>query len=116
MDDSVLEEIKKLLGSPIEDDSFDLDLRIYINSLLLILSQLGISLIEGATVEDAGTTWGDLIDPSTKVSTVSTIKMYISAKVRKMFDPPQSGTAMQALDAVIAEAEWRLNVAVDPAN
>lgn len=116
MDDSVLNEIKKLAGLSPEDDSFDQDLILYLNGLLLHLKQLGITLVEDAIVTDTATIWSDLIDSSVDIHTLFTIKMFLSSKVRKLFDPPQSGTAMQALDSVIAEYEWRLNVAVDPAD
>ena len=113
MSGNVLNEIKKLSGLPPEDDSFDSDLFIYLNGLQLVLSQLGIKLIEGVII-DKDTVWSDLIDPSVKQNVILTIKMYLSSKVRKIFDPPQSGSAMQSLDEVIAEYEWRLNVEVDP--
>lgn len=113
MEDNVLNEIKKLSGIPPEDDSFDDDLLIYLNGASLVLSQLGIKLVDGAII-NKDSLWSDIIDSSIDIRTLFTIKMYLSAKVRKIFDPPQSGTAMRSLDAVIAEYEWRLNVEVDP--
>lgn len=113
MGENVLNEIKKLSGLPPEDDSFDTDLLIYLNGLQLVLSQLGIKLSEGVVI-DKDTTWEDLIDSSMSAYVFLTVKMYLSSKVRKIFDPPQSGTAMQSLDDLIAEYEWRLNVEVDP--
>ena len=41
-------------------------------------------------------------------------KTYIGLKVRLIFDPPTSGSVMQAYKELISEYEWRLNVTVDP--
>lgn len=110
MDDSILVSIKKLIGIDSEDKSFDTDLIIHINSAIDVLRQLGINS-ENFYVEDDGATWGDYL-PSSDLFRI--VKTYIYMKVRKWFDPPQNGTAMEALNSSIAELEWRINVTVDP--
>lgn len=109
MDESILVSIKKLIGLAPEDDSFDFDLITHINSSIDVLRQLGID--SEVYVEDDSLTWGDYL-PS--VIYLQLVKSYIYLKVRKWFDPPQNGTAMEALNSSIAEFEWRINVTVDP--
>ena len=112
MDESILVTIKKLIGLPAEDESFDTDLIIDINSSVDVLRQLGLDVDEGFYVDDNTTTWGELLTSSSELNLVKT---YIAKKVKKWFDPPQNGTAMDALNSTIAELEWRINVEVDPA-
>lgn len=110
MEESILVSIKKLIGLAPEDTSFDIDLITHINSAIDVLRQLGIE-VEDFYIEDDSASWGDYL-PSDKY--LQKVKTYIYLKVRKWFDPPQNGTAMQALDSSIAELEWRINVTVDP--
>lgn len=110
MEDSILISIKKLIGLDSEDESFDIDLIMHINSAIDVLRQLGVTA-EGFYVEDDGATWEDYLPSSDLLRLVRT---YIYMKVRKWFDPPQNGTTMEALNSSIAELEWRINVTVDP--
>lgn len=110
MEDSILISIKKLIGLDSDDQSFDTDVIMHINSAIDVLRQLGIPA-ENFYVEDNSATWGDYL-PSSDLFQM--VKTYIYMKVRKWFDPPQNGTAMEALNSSIAELEWRINVTVDP--
>ena len=109
MDESILVSVKKLIGLAPEDDSFDTDLIVHINSAIDVLRQMGIN--SELYVEDETLTWGDYL-PSDEY--LRMVKSYVYMKVRKWFDPPQNGTAMEALNSSIAELEWRINVTVDP--
>lgn len=109
MDESILVSVKKLIGLAPEDDSFDTDLIIHINSAIDVLRQMGIN--SELYVEDETLIWGDYL-PSDEY--LQMVKSYVYMKVRKWFDPPQNGTAMEALNSSIAELEWRINVTVDP--
>ena len=111
MEDSILISIKKLIGLDSEDTSFDLDIIMHINSAIDVLRQLGIEKDSDFYVEDDTAAWGDYLPSSDYFQLVKT---YIYMKVRKWFDPPQNGTTMEALNASIAELEWRINVTVDP--
>lgn len=110
MDESILNTIKKLLGIDASDTSFDQDVITHINSTFAILYQLGVGS-DDFSIEDDSTTWGDYLSSYKQLNTVKT---YIYCKVRKIFDPPQSGSSMEALNSIINELEWRINVAVDP--
>ena len=45
--ESILTSIKKLLGIPEDDESFDTDIIIHINSVFMILNQLGVGPTKG---------------------------------------------------------------------
>lgn len=111
MEESILITIKKLLGLAEEDESFDIDIITHINSVFNILYQLGVGdpdfFITGKSA-----IWADYLGD--KIDFLSLVRSYIYLRVRKMFDPPQNGTAMDALNTTIDELTWRINVAVDP--
>lgn len=112
MDDSILTSIKKLLGIEEAYTHFDTDLIMHINSVFMILTQLGVGPAEGFSITDSDAVWGDFI---TNENSVEAVKSYIYLKVKLMFDPPLSGTVSDSMSRTISELEWRLNVAVDPA-
>ena len=109
--DSILTSIKKLLGIEASYEHFDSDLIMHINSVFMILTQLGVGPSEGFTIEDSSATWDDYISDPTKLQSV---KSYVYLKVKLLFDPPLSGIVVEAMNRMISELEWRLNVEVDP--
>lgn len=108
--DSILTSVKKLLGIAEEYDTFDTDIIIHINSVFMILTQLGVGPKEGFSISDASSSWSEFISDGPKMEAV---KSYMYAKVRLLFDPPSSSTVMQSLNSIISELEWRLNVLCD---
>lgn len=113
MEESILLTIKKLIGIGDEDTSFDTDLITHINSVFGILWQLGVGPYDGYAIEDETNEWSEFL-PDIKY--LNTVKTYMSLKVKKIFDPPQSSSVMEALTNSINEYEWRINVMVDPTN
>lgn len=109
--ESILTSIKKLLGIPEEYTHFDDDLIIHINSVFMVLNQIGVGPAEGFYIEDDSTTWDKYLTDPAKLQMVKT---YIYLKVRMLFDPPANGTVMNSMKEHINEFEWRLNIAVDP--
>lgn len=109
--ESILTSIKKLLGIHEEYTHFDADIIMHINSVFMILNQLGVGPAEGFFIEDDSTTWDEYLGDPTKLQIV---KSYIYLKVRILFDPPTNGTVMNSVTQMINELEWRLNIAVDP--
>lgn len=104
--DSILNSVKVALGIDKSCKDFDTILIPYINTVLAILTQLGIGKDPGFQIEDAGDEWSDFLPEEPKYNQV---KSFVTQKVRYMFDPPTSGSAMGALEAIIAELEWRVN-------
>lgn len=110
MTDSILNDIKKLLGIDNTYTEFDTDIIIHINSVFMILNQLGVGPESGYRITGSLNTWSEFTDNEYEMESV---KSYIYLKVRMMFDPPQSSALMQAMNEQIKEFEWRLNVAND---
>lgn len=108
--DSILTSIKKLLGIPEDHEHFDADLIIHINSVFLILTQLGVGPSEGFTISDKTARWDEFL-PDEK--NLEAVKSYMYMKVRLLFDPPLSSAVMECMNRTISELEWRLNVAAE---
>ena len=110
METSILTSIKKMLGIAEDYTEFDEDIITHINSVFLNLTQLGVGPEEGFMIEDDTATWEDFIDDSIQLQAVKT---YMYLKVKLLFDPPLSSSVTESFTRMIAELEWRLNVAVD---
>lgn len=108
--DSILTSIKKLLGIAEEYTQFDEDIIMHINTVFLNLTQLGVGPEEGFAIENDAASWEDFINDNTQLQAVKT---YVYLKVKLLFDPPLSSSVIESMNRMIAELEWRLNVAVD---
>lgn len=107
---SILTSIKKLLGIAEEYEHFDADLIMHINSVLMILTQLGVGPAEGFLIRDEDATWDEFIQGETNIEAVRT---YVYLKVKLLFDPPLSSAVIESTNRLISELEWRLNVAAE---
>lgn len=112
--DSILNSVKAMLISYMDpdDDAFDTDLLIHINTVLSILFQLGVGNQE-FHITGPDETWEDFLGTTKNVELV---KSYIVLRVRMLFDPPTASSIGNIFDQQIKELEWRINVAVDPAH
>ena len=108
--ESILTSIKKLLGITEEYTHFDQDLIMHINTVLAILTQMGVGPAEGFTIEDADAYWEDFLYDKTYLEPVKT---YVYLKVRLIFDPPTSSAVMESMKQTISELEWRLYTAAE---
>lgn len=104
----VLDTIRRIIGGAFIDPHFDQELIIHTNTVLAFLDQLGVKLIRRTI--DKNTTWDELI---WNLDQIEDVKTYVSFKVKLIFDPPAGSSAMNALEKVIDECEWRLQEAVD---
>ena len=107
---SILNSIKKLLGIDEECPDFDSDIIMHINSVFMILSQLGVGTENGFSITDSSSTWNEFISDGPNLESV---KSYMYLKVKLLFDPPTSSAVTEAINKMISELEWRLNAAVD---
>jgi hypothetical protein len=108
MDNSILNNTKKILGLPAEDTSFDTDVILLINSAFSILTQLGVGPAAGFTIVDAEKQWAEFVstdDPTV----IDLVKTCIFLRVRLNFDPPQTSHLVTALEKQLQEHEWRLS-------
>ena len=110
-----------MLGIQEDYTPFDRELVMHINSVLMILNQLGvgednfrITLAQAIPGEDAPytseETWSDFLG-STYTGNMEAVKSYVFTKVKLLFDPPASGTLMESYKKLADEFEFRLNVA-----
>lgn len=107
--ESILTSIKKLLGITENYEHFDADLIMHINSVFLILTQLGVGPSEGFFIEDDSAVWSDFIEGNN----LEMIKSYMGLKVGLLFDPPLTSSVMEAKNRMISEFEWRLRLAAE---
>lgn len=105
--DSILDTIKKMLGIESTDTAFDVDVIVNINSVFMILNQLGIGPINSFSISGKDETWDQFLSDNTKLEAVKT---YMYLKVRALFDPPTISAVLDSLNRQITELEWRLNV------
>ena len=108
--ESILTSIKKLLGIAEDYDHFDQDIVIHINTVLAILTQLGVGPATGFSIADKSTKWDEFI--SNKLY-YEPVKTYVYLKVKLLFDPPQSSIVLEATNRMISELEFRLNAAAE---
>lgn len=106
--DSILESVKKDIGASEWDDAFDDQLIRHINTTFQILNQLGVG-VEGYKIDSRENTWDEFVTEDYEAT-----KSLVSKRVKMMFDTPTSSFAAEADKEIIAELEWRLNIAVDP--
>lgn len=110
--DSILNSVKKLLGLDPSVKDFDLDIMMNINSAISTLRQIGVGPEEGFMITSENETFEEYLGPDSKET--NQVKMYLFYKTRLGFDPPSSSSVMECIKEMIREAEWRLNIQVDP--
>lgn len=106
MEENILNSIKKLLGIPEDYTAFDQDIMIHINSVFMILSELGVGPSNGYSLKDGTEKWGDFISDG---ENLEGIKTYIYMKVKTIFDPPLNSAVLASMKELISEFEWRIN-------
>lgn len=104
--DSILVSVKKLIGIDEDDDAFDADLIMHINSSFLVLSQLGVGPDEGFYINDDSAVWTDFI--SDNMLLLNYVKTFVYLKAKLVFDPPSSSIATQSMQEMVREHEWRI--------
>lgn len=107
MDESILNNTKKILGIDSTYTAFDPDIMIHINSVFSTLNQLGIGPVDGFAIDDAAATWVDFLGADKRLNFVKT---YVYLRVRLLFDPPTTSYLINSMKEQVQELEWRLNV------
>lgn len=108
--ESILTSVKKMLGITEDYEVFDPDIIMHINSVFMILNQLGIGPDKVFSIQDKTAKWSDFVAENQYTEAV---KSYMYLKVRLLFDPPSTGPLTEAMERNIKELEWRMNVYVD---
>lgn len=110
MMESILRSIRKMIGPDETYTHYDTDLIIHINSVLAVLTQLGVGPSEGFFIQDESATWNDFLGNDPKLEMV---KSYVYMKVKLAFDPPSSSAVIDSMNRSISEFEWRTNMAAE---
>lgn len=105
--DSILQSIKKLLGIDSNYNVFDTDIMIAINSVFMVLNQLGVGPSKCYSIAGSEESWTDF---ATSIECLSAVQPYVYLRVRMLFDPPTSGVLREAMERQITEYEWRLKI------
>ena len=110
--DSILDAVKKMLGVDLVDDSFDMELIIFINDVFSKLNQLAVGPTTTYVIDDRLDKWTDfLLDRAD----LNMVKTYMYLQVRITFDPPTNPSLLENMMKRIQEYEWRLNVQAEQA-
>lgn len=107
MVDSILTSIKLDLGMTEDYEAYDNQIIELINSVFVILNQIGVGPSQTFSIEDKTTTWNEFTNDRNEIQSVKT---YMYEKVKLLFDPPQSSSHVEALKQSASEFEWRLNL------
>lgn len=105
---SILNDIKKLMGIDESYDCYDTDLIIFINSALAEVVQLGYSSNMNAKITGSSETWNSIFTDIT--NQLELVKEFVYLKTKIVFDPPQSSAVLSAYNDRIKELQWRLNI------
>lgn len=103
IEDGILKSTKAILGIVEDDDAFDQDILVHINSAFSTLGQLGVNLPDVSGVDDR---WSDVDLPSRQVNM---IRSYLFVQLRLIFDPPTTSFHLAAVKEQIAEFTWRIS-------
>lgn len=107
MTESILDSIKAVCNLEADDDSFDQDVIMHINSELSVLNQVGIGPANGFMIEDDSATWTDFLEDEARLNMVKT---YVFLKLRLIFDPPQTGPLIAAIERQADMFLYRINL------
>ena len=106
MEKSILKSTKKILGLDADYDAFDLDVLTWINAACSTLLGLGVGSPD-LYVESDEQEWDEFEESP---EDLNMIKTYVFLRTKIMFDPPQVGHVMAAMQEQIKEQEFRLSV------
>lgn len=112
--ESILNTIKKLLGIDSDDDSFDVDIMAIVNSIIPVLSQMGVGPKNGFIITSTEDKWEDYIKDSD--INLEGVKTYLYLRTKLIFDPPSNSTVIESFNKSISELEWRMMLAVETKN
>lgn len=110
MNESILNEVKKMLGIDFSYDAFDDELIPHINSTFSRLTTLGVGPKNGFRITGNTEKWSDFIDENNELNN---IKDFMYIKVKLLFDPPQNSFLVNSLESQAKELEWLINVSAE---
>lgn len=105
MNENILASVKKICNVMEDDTSFDNELILYTNTVLMTLMQEWHGMDHAFKLVDGTETWDQLLGEDTDYEGV---KELVGLKVRLMFDTQTTQTVFQAITDQINNLEWRL--------
>lgn len=132
MNNSILNDIKKMLGITEDYKHFDQDIIIHINTALSTLIQVGLPANKNFNLVNSDQTWSEYMNfTNSKVNNnimkaalkqlsaenvdknIGMIKSYVYLKTKLIFDPPQNSFTIESINKTINEYESRINIEYD---
>ena len=105
MEEGILNLVKKVLGYNSDVTAFDQDIIMFTNSVLNILTDIGVGPSDGFRIEDDTATWEDFLGTNKRLEMC---KSFVYIKVRLQFDPPQVASAVAAMEKIAEEYMTRI--------
>lgn len=107
----MLESIMISLRDSIGDDTllsgcFDNELIMHINSLFMILTEIGIGPQNGFRITGTTEKWSDFFQEDD--GKLDAAKTWMQLKLKLVFDPPSSSSVLKSMQEICSELEWRL--------
>lgn len=109
MSETILDNVSRIVGVAVGDDSFKDELLMHIASSLALSNQLG----AGKPIEvTEKTTWEDFKDKSQAKGNYSfgLVKQLVYTQVKMLFDPP-TATSLNVMKSISEELKWRIKEA-----
>lgn len=106
VENSILVSVRPMCNVDEEDTGFDKQLIPLINSQMMIAHhQLGVG-INGFNVTGPNETWSDWLGEGE--AKLAAAKTWLGYSVLLLFDPPDNGTVLKAIQETISKMEWML--------
>lgn len=106
--DSILDSVKQMLGIEPDDESFDPEIIMHINSTFMTLNTLGIGPDAAYSIKGADNTWDEFFESKTDIEAV---KSDVYLRVKLLFDSTSMSSGLiSAYQKQIDELEFRLMV------
>lgn len=112
-DNKILDSVKAYCRISIDSEvtAYDEELIGHINTVLMMLNQMGVGPDGGFELTTGDETWDQIIPDNIKYPG---IKDYVKIKVRLLFDPEAfTPNAKESANEMLKEIEWRLNYKAD---
>lgn len=110
LENSILLSVKDSIGPAIDYDVFNTQLIEIINSILNVLTQIGVGPTSGFAITGTEEKWEDFLGD--RETLLSMCKSYVSIRTRLIFDPPTSSFVIDSLKKNADELEWRIYIMV----
>jgi len=106
--DSILLSTKKQIGIEPDYEAFDADIIMDINSVFMILNQMGVGPKRAYSIYDKNNVWTEFLGERVDLEAVKT---YIALRVKLMFDTITSTAQIESINNIIKELEIRMYMA-----